>query len=287
MHESATIACLGQALPADCGVCVINLDHRTDRWEEFRRDMLPQLEPLEVLRVSAVEGIKLPGFGDPPYFRGRPRDRTWAARAGCTLSHRAALLKAREAGWGRVLVLEDDTHVPQPTAGGMLYQLHAALKAHDPDICYLGFTDPVPPFRELAALGREHGLHQVFGCNTAHAYLVSQRGIARLLTLLPEPRHIWRWLARARAVDRFYYRNLSPNLIVTAVSPTIIDQKPGFSDIMGKTIGAYSENHCTAVEPRNPSPESYAADISTRAAAFARAGVIDHFRGFFRSLRGF
>ena len=73
-------------------------------------------------------------------------------------------------------------------------------------------------------LGDEDALHQVFGCNTAHAYLVSASAADRLLERLPQPPEIWQWLTRHRAVDRFYYRNLSPGLTVVALSPALIDQ---------------------------------------------------------------
>lgn len=287
MHGSSEITRLGQALPEGCGVCVINLDHRSDRWEDFQQNIQPQLAPKQVHRISAIEGIKLPGFGKPPFFRGRPRDRTWAARAGCTLSHRAALTHARDAGWSHVLILEDDIHLPQPLDESLIISLRDAFIAHNPDICYLGFTDPVPPFRELTALGATHAMHQVFGCNTAHAYLVSRHAIDWMLAMLPQPQDIWRWITCHRAVDRFYYRNLSPSLTVTAISPAIIDQKPGFSDIIGKTIAAYSEKHDTTVVACHPDPEDYQKELSNRAAVFARANCIDRLRGLWKTLRGF
>jgi hypothetical protein len=287
MPESHDITRLGQALPEGSGVCVINLDHRHDRWQEFQREMLPQLAPREVIRISAVEGVRLPGFGKAPHFRGRQRDRTWGARAGCTLSHRAALTHARDAGWSHVLVLEDDIHLPQPPPRDMLEALHEVLGKPGTDICYLGFTDPVPPFRELARLGSSHALHQVFGCNTAHAYLVSRHAITRILALLPEPQDIWRWITRHRAVDRFYYRNLSPALTVTAISPAVIEQRAGFSDIIGRPVAAYSKHHHTTIEARHPEPERYAKDLARRAATFARDARIDRLRGWWKSLRGF
>lgn len=278
---------LGQALPENCGVCVINLDHREDRWEEFQQRMQPHFAPLEIHRISAVEGIKLPGFGKRPFFRGRPRDRTWAARAGCTLSHRAALTHARDAGWSHVLVLEDDTQLPSLPDPQLLLDLRTALSSHAPDICYLGFTDPVPPFRELSAIGASHALHQVFGCNTAHAYVVSKRAITHLLEMLPQSEDIWRWLTRHRAVDRFYYRNLSPSLTVTAVSPALIEQKPGFSDIIGKNVAAHSEMYQTTVETLHPLPSDYEKDLVSRASAFKHDQRIDQIRGWWKSIRGF
>jgi hypothetical protein len=287
MPELPTISNLGQALPENTGICVINLDRRSDRWEAFQKEMLPQLLPREVIRISAIEGIAIAGFGDAPYFRGRKRDRTWAARAGCTLSHRAALLHALDVGWSHVLVLEDDIHMPIPPKSTMLSELREKISIHAPDVCYFGFTDPVPPFKQMASLGPEHKLHQVFGCNTAHAYLVSKKAISHLVSMLPEPQNIWRWLMRYRAVDRFYYRHLSPALRVMAVSPTIIDQQPGFSDIIGRSVVAYSETHYTAIESRHPNEQQYARETAKQKNNFARLDKVDQIRGLWKSLRGF
>jgi len=285
--RSNALETLGEALPVDCGVCVINLDHRADRWREFEETMLRHLRPKAVHRISAVEGIKLAGFGEPPLFRGRARDRTWAARAGCTLSHRAALTHARECGWGGVLVLEDDVHVPQPLDAPTLEALRTFLANQRRDLCYFGFTDPVPPFRKLASLGGAHDAHQVFGCNTAHAYLCGKRAIDHLLDLLPAPADIWGWLSRHRAVDRFYYRNASPALEVTAVSPVLIDQRAGFSDIIGREVDACADAYETRIEPLDPEPDAFHRDLAAKAAAFRRAGWIDRCRGRWKLWRGF
>jgi glycosyl transferase family 25 len=287
MSGSLEYTTLGQALPESCGVCVINLSHREDRWEDFQQNMLPHLAPLEVHRIPAVEGIRLPGFGLPPLFRGRPRDKTWAARAGCTLSHRAALMHAHAACWSHVLVLEDDIQMPSLPEPNSLFDLRLALESLDPDICYLGFTDPVSPFRELTCLGANRALHQVFGCNAAHAYIVSKRAIVHLLEILPQPEDIWHWLTRHRAVDRFYYRNLSPTLTVTAVSPPLIEQKPGFSDIIGRNVTVHSEMHKTTIDSHHPDPGDYEKHLVFRASTFTRKNRIDFIRGWWKSIRGF
>jgi hypothetical protein len=278
---------LGSALPPGTGVCVINLDARGDRWESFGRVMLPHLAPLPVDRISAVRGTALPGYGQPPYFRGRKRDTTWAARGGCTLSHRAALLHARQGGWSHVLVLEDDIMLHEPPSPDLVSALRDALMRTRFDICYLGHTDPVPPFRHLADVGGGHALHQVFGCNTAHAYLVSASAADRLLERLPQPPEIWQWLTRHRAVDRFYYRNLSPEMTVIALSPALIDQAAGFSDILGRQAPAYAECHRTAVPARHPGPAAYAAELARQAASFHSSGRIDALRGWWKRLNGF
>lgn len=278
---------LGSALPQGTGVCVINLDSRSDRWESFSEKLLPQLAPLPVHRIAATLGTGLPGFGSAPFFRGRQRDGTWAARGGCTLSHRAALHQAKESCWSHVLILEDDITLSSSPSLGFLAALQEHFSSASPSVCYLGFTDPVPPFRHLANLGPQHSLHQVFGCNTAHAYLVSAAAIDHLLARLPEPANIWKWLTRHRAVDRFYYRNLSPALTVTAISPALIQQTAGFSDIIGKPVCACAENHCTEIPTHQPEPSTYSSALRRQAAAFNRSGRVDCLRGVWKSLRGF
>lgn len=274
-------------MPPGTGVCVINLDSRADRWEKLRENVLPQFAPLEVHRISAVSGVSLPGYGERPYFRGRGRDATWAARGGCVLSHRAALAHARENGWPHVLILEDDIAPAESPDSAFVDSLGAALRSTEFDICYLGHTDPVPPCRPLAELPGGHSLHQVFGCNTAHAYLVSARARDRLLDLLPEQGDIWKWLTRHRAVDRFYYRNLSPELVITALSPALIDQEAGFSDILGRDAPACADAHRTEVPVETPDPDAYRAALARRAASFRRAGRGDALRGLWKRLRGF
>lgn len=278
---------LGATLPRGTGVCVINLDSRADRWETFQQEMLPHYEGLPVDRISATLGTQISGYGKAPYFRGRKRDRTWAARGGCTLSHRNAMLHAKTNGWSHLLILEDDITIETPPTPAFLDDLQNALQSTHFDVCYLGFTDPVPPFRQLVDLSSGYALHQVFGCNTAHAYLLSASAIAHILNLLPTESKIWPWLARHRAIDRFYYRNLSPELFITALSPSLIIQRPCFSDIVGKDVASCAETHQTKIEPLNPDPQAFNSRMRSQAAAFSRAAYPDQLRGLWKKLRGF
>src|SRR5690606_6683707 len=98
-------------------------------------------------------------------------DGTWAARAGCTLSHRAALENARKAGWETVLIFEDDVAFA-PTFSPLLPAVGRVLAQHDWQVCYLGFTDPLSPVARLAALDDRHSIYRIYGCATGHAYIV-------------------------------------------------------------------------------------------------------------------
>ena len=278
---------LGAALPRGTGVCVINLDSRTDRWETFQQEMLPHFEGLPVDRISATLGTQISGYGSAPYFRGRKRDRTWAARGGCTLSHRNAMLHAKSKGWSHLLILEDDITIETTPRPAFLNALQNALQSTHFDVCYLGFTDPVPPFRQLVELGSGYALHQVFGCSTTHAYLLSTHSINSLLSILPTAESIWNWIARHRAIDRFLSRNLSPQLNVTALSPSLIIQRPCFSDIVGKDVVACTENHQTKIEPLNPNPQAFDERMRSQVAALKRSDRLDQLRSLWKKLCGF
>lgn len=278
---------LGTSLPPGTGACVINLDSRKDRWDAICEEIVPLLDGIPVKRISATLGVNLPGFGQRPFFRGRKRDRTWAARGGCTLSHRSALLHAKAEGWSHLLILEDDITLDTVPGASFLAELKDKLMTTRFDVCYLGYTDPVAPFRHLADLGDGHSLNQVFGCSTTHAYLLTATAVDWIIAKLPEPSGIWKWLTRHRAIDRFYYRNLSPSLVVTALSPALIQQTAGFSDIIGSTVSACAENHPTEVGKEHPDPNVFASRLAKQAAIFHRASRLDFFRGLLKSIRGF
>lgn len=218
------------------GIVVINLDERPDRWEATLREFAAFPDAPKPVRLSAVRGVDLPGFGVPPWFRGRKSDRRWAAQAGCSQSHRKALLLARQQGWKCFLVLEDDACL-QPLAAIQAAQLHKALFEQFPDwqVCYLGYTKPIGTSLVLGKVG-EHTLSQITGCSAAHAYLVREEARDRILSQLPEDPDAWRWAARHKTIDKWYSRHLSRALRVFALMPSAVTQREDFSDIVQRQI---------------------------------------------------
>jgi GR25 family glycosyltransferase involved in LPS biosynthesis len=265
------------------GAVVINLDDRTDRWKAFQERVAPQLGIDTVERLSAVRGTELPGFGEPPFFHGRERDRTWAGRAGCTLSHRAALSRALKAGWQRVLILEDDIELA-PGFSSLHEPLALKLARLDWDVCYLGFTDPIGPVSNLVEAEQGHSISRLYGCNTTHAYLVNARAYETLLKWLPSQATVWRWLTRNRAIDRWYSRTLSRKLHVIAVTPSVINQIEDVSDITGRK---HERKHLTEITEPSRSGIDYFLRQRWRRTAFAIEGGYDALRGMVKRQRGF
>lgn len=265
------------------GVLVVNLDSRPDRWQDLQAAAAGFIPAHKLHRLSATLGAALPGFGMPPWFRGRKRDKTWAGRAGCTLSHRAAIAHARQQGWRTLLILEDDIEFTLALAE-VLTALPAALQAANWQVCYLGFTDPVSPYRTLANLPDGHRLCAVSGCSTTHAYLLRDSCFDWLLHQLPEPDDIWPWISRHRAIDRWYYRNLARHFRVCAVSPALVNQQGGFSDI---TQRQHEKVHSTRVPETRHGALAFVLLNALRQLAWRLAAPRDWLRGRIKQLRGF
>jgi len=265
------------------GVLVVNLDNRPDRWQDLQAVTAAVVPADKLHRLPATLGAALPGFGALPWFHGRKRDRTWAGRAGCTLSHRAAIAHARQQGWRTVLILEDDIEL-EPALAEVLAELPAALQASDWDVCYLGFTDPVSPYRTLADLPDGHSLCAVSGCSTTHAYLLRDSSFELLLEKLPTADTIWHWISRHRAIDRWYYRNLARYFKVCAVSPAVINQQGGFSDI---TQRLHEKVHTTRVPDARQGALTFRLLGTLRWLEYRLAEPRDWLRGHIKQVRGF
>lgn len=269
------------------GVLVINLDQRADRWTQFLQAASGFIPAEKLQRLPARLGRDIPGFSQPPWFRGRKRDRTWAARAGCVQSHRRALLKARDSGWRTVLVLEDDVNFA-PEFPALANTLATALQENEWQVCYFGFTDPWSPCRRLADLGGRNGLFRVHGCNTAHAYLVRETARDWILGQLPDEDGVWGWLATHRAVDRWYQRQLGLRFPVACVSPSVVNQMAGFSDIVEQaTHYAAEDGHVRAVTVPSAGNLSYQACAVWRRISIGVNFAGDALRGWTRRINGF
>lgn len=268
------------------GVFVINLDQRADRWTQFQAAAAVIIPPEKLHRLPARLGREISGFGQRPWFRGGKRDRTWAARAGVTQSHRQALLKAREAGWRTVLILEDDVNFT-PEFSALTTALATALSEHDWQLCYLGFTDPWSPCRKLTDLDTSHGLYRVHGCNTAHAYLIRETARDWLLGQLPDEARVWKWLATHRAIDRWLQRHVGLEFPVACVSPSIVNQVEGYSDIVEQqTHYTGATEHVRAVQSVSGNTGYYLGHALRRVSV--RVGLFgDSLRGLAKRMTGF
>ncbi len=268
------------------GVCVINLDHRTDRWKLFEEAWNKAMPGQEVHRISGVPGNSLPGFGEPPLFRKGKRDRNWAGKAGCTLSHRKAIAFAKEQGWEAVLILEDDLHLPGDF-GETLLTIEAFLATRPWSVFYAGYTDPVTPFREVGPLSEGVTAFEIHGCNTGHAYLLHQSTFDWILNRLPTEKNIWAWVAIHKVSDRWYRKNLSRAFQVLAPETSLVQQRKGYSDITLEKVLPHEERHVTSINPGKLCPRIYPLKKILRRGCGAVGRIRDEIRGRIRLVTGF
>jgi glycosyl transferase family 25 len=269
------------------GAVVINLDHRTDRWAQFQQATCNIVPAEKLQRLAARLGRDIPGFGERPWFRGGKRDAVWAARAGCTISHRNALAHARALGWQTVLIFEDDAMFT-PEWADVIAPLGAALQDCDWEVCYLGFTDAWWPRRKLASLGSRHALYQIHGCTTGHAYVVRARARDWMLAQMPEEANLWPWVARHRISDRWFQRYLGLHFPVVCVSPELVVQTGGFSDITKQTHQERMADGLTrTVAAWSTSDASYYFGHAARRLSVGAGLVGDAIRGWARRFTGF
>ncbi|MFH1497950.1 MAG: glycosyltransferase family 25 protein [Verrucomicrobiota bacterium] len=269
------------------GIAVVNLDDRPDRWETVRaaaESALPGAPPLT--RISAVRGTSLPGFGVPPWFRGKKSDKRWGSKVGCTQSHRRVMEHAREHRWDLFLVLEDDADF-SPLASVDLTALEAKLFDTHPDwdVCYLGFSKATGTSLQLAKFG-DHRLCAMSGCYTTHAYLVRARARDWIYQQLAPDAQAWTWHAEHRIIDRWYTRHLSFHVNVFAVSPSPISQAPGFSDIVQRQVD-YTDEFSGNLADVTTDPAVFRRTQTLRRLRLLWLGGWDKIRALGKRCRGF
>jgi Glycosyltransferase family 25 (LPS biosynthesis protein) len=209
--------------PAIDGCIVINLPHRTDRWELFQQQ-IPLLNTLRLKpeRMDAIYGRKLSGFGEKPWFTKRlseKRANAWAGKAGATLSHRNAIAIAQARGWKNVLILEDDVQFEASVREQWTQLLETLGKLPDNWIAlYLFGSKPSQPIRVTQA-HHATSCYEIVGAIGAVAYVVNGRAFDLLLAELPLPTMIWPWTARHKTIDRWYSKRFCLLGRVLAMSP--------------------------------------------------------------------
>jgi|GEM_PF-6528840 len=90
-------------------ILIINLKHRTDRWDRLYRTLTEIGVEDKIIRIEAIDGKTLPGYLQKPWFRKMTSQKVAsmkAGSAGCTLSHRKAIAYAKAKGFKRISLNE-------------------------------------------------------------------------------------------------------------------------------------------------------------------------------------
>lgn len=220
-------------------VFVINLDRRPDRWATFKQRWQGLIPEEKLIRISAVDGQLLEGYGEYPWFTEDTKDASriwWGGMAGRVLSHKKAIYEAMKRGFLIVAIMEDDA-MPSVTMSKFKYDrvfskfLNREAKW---GVLYLGFgaipLTGVPLIRESKD---QVDIWRVGNVSASHAYLIHRDSFTSVLSNLPEKAWVWDWIARYRSIDRWFrqYFERESKLPVYAALPRLMIQGPCTSDI--------------------------------------------------------
>lgn len=220
--QSGTV---GAALVAALGPgVVINLALRADRRAEMAGELARLGLALDGRAVRLFPAVRPAEAGGFPTVGTR----------GCFLSHLGVLRMAREAGWDRVLILEDDLDFAGDIAARLPVVLHG-LEGWDWSLFYGGWGEEPAGERVAEGLVR---LDPAAGVRCTHFLAVRGAAIGELVEYLEE------MLARPPGspeggpmhVDGAYswYRVAHPQRLVLAAVPALGVQRPSPTDILGR-----------------------------------------------------
>lgn len=224
---------------------VVNLKNRTDRWERIHGILLRHLSQEQIIRVDAIRGTDLPGYKRKPWFRSTTPERVSvvkAGAAGCCLSHRKAIQMARDAGYRRILLLEDDADfqneldTPEGDAVAQVLADDAAW-----DMFYLGYYQKYNPYHAAHTTqidGKPFELRRIRGPLMLHAVVLHERIFDELLAGLPDPGNPWPWMTYWGSIDAWVQNSLGrdPKVRIWATEPKLVMQVPTWSDICGRML---------------------------------------------------
>lgn len=211
----------------------INLPEREDR----RKECIEEFKKVGIEeKVVFVDGVKATVNS---CFRGR---------IGCAMSHRNCLQLAHEAGYGKILVLEDDIKFFDNTNS----ELFKSIKELSPRFWYLFYLGsnlstelnsdlPYPPIEKYA-----DDLLLTRCSLTTHAIAYNYSMIGELLELFPEKEEEWvGWMSENESIDGFLARKIQRRGFSFHTEEYIASQRESISDIDGNlaTFGETLKTH--------------------------------------------
>jgi hypothetical protein len=205
-------------------VLVINLDERPDKWSRMEK----RLTSAGIENFERLPGIRreLGDFPSSMYsgmnLKRVPPERIsryLAGSCGCKLSHANAIQLARDRGYKRVLILEDDAILTKD-ALPRFANAWRELEEYPWDMLYLGGRHR----SRRKAHYHSPNLIRVLCTYQTHAYAVAQSGYDVLLEKIK---------CSNNEVDVLYADYVQPFCKCYAVYPNIFDQDQAVSDIVG------------------------------------------------------
>ena len=224
---------------------VVNLAERTDRWERISGILSKHLPTERIIRVDALKGVDLPGYKEKPWFSDKTTEQVAvvkAGAAGCCLSHRKAIEMAKDAGFRRILLLEDDADFQNELDGPEGDAVAGVLEDESAwDMFYLGYYQKHHKHfvaKRTDVDGQPFELRRIRGPLMLHACVIHERIYDAMLQGLPDPANPWPWMAYWGSIDAWIQNKFGrdPRVRIWATEPKLVMQVATWSDICGRML---------------------------------------------------
>jgi glycosyl transferase family 25 len=183
----------------------INLDHRTDRREQIEKELEGLGVPVE--RFPAIK-------------------HKWGA-IGCSKSHLAVARLAKERGYKRFAVFEDDFQLIVSKEECKKLMEQCITDVPNFDVIMLTITNPIViPFNNL--------LHRVMRGQTMSGYIINESYIDTHLGLLERSSYMYEETGEDQYCCDVYWHRVMPDYSFYCFNKHIAIQRPSYSDITKK-----------------------------------------------------
>jgi len=216
---------------------IINLDHRTDRWEQILKELdknhiknyerFPAIKPVDdYINNPKNKKMYLNIFDNA----SKKKSTKWKHKytlgsLGCCLSHYNVIKLAKERGYKRILILEDDARFKNKSIDipDVFQSAINQLKKQkiEPDMFYLTSRDKekiIPVDKNINRLTKAHW---------GTAYIVNQSVYDYILENV---------FSFNREIDVFYAHIMHPKFQCYVLAPKVVAQSLGFSDIVNEEV---------------------------------------------------
>ena len=222
-------------LPID-HIYIINLDHRTDRWDTIQKLVHNLFSTEGDSRWSRFSGI-IPDLQvvsetcynrftiNPEVKKDKERVRNYLTGAtGCKMSHVEIIRDAKSKGYKQILILEDDACLPPNLSVAQfrkdLYEALLELQVRNWWMCYLGGKN----VGEVYPFGRK--IARINGIKTTHAYLIHERCFDLVL----------HGMMNSGLEADVFYQWIHTQCRCFRITPGILIQSEDYSDILGQNV---------------------------------------------------
>lgn len=226
-------------------ILIINLKHRTDRWDNLYNKLKEIGVEDKAVKIEAIDGKTLPGYLEKPWFTGKTPDlvsRMKAGSAGCCLSHRKAIAYAKEHGFKRILLMEDDALFNDNLTGREGDLVGEVIEnPANWDMFYLGFYQRLNKHHVAVSEqinDEKFELWRIRGPLMFHATVISSDIFDNLLNGLPTESNIWTWMTYWGSIDSWIYNKFGRDrkIKIWATMPKLVVQVANYSDICGRVL---------------------------------------------------